>query len=310
MDSGKNPSMKVLAFTIPVAYDKTVIVKDETLPHFYPYLHRHEEIQITYIQEGEGTLIIGNSMQPFSSGEIYVIGVNVPHVFKSDPSYFTGDATKRVRASTVYFSLGGALSYLFELPELTDAQKYFLNLRSGFKVPQEAVAQLSAQLLNICSTTALDQLIVFLKMLETVVALGEVPVLSPGYVPKLVREPDDILLARISAYLMQHYHRDITLDEVAATAYMTPQAFCRYFKKHTQLTFVSYLNKMRINEACRRLLDGSFDSIAEVASECGFKNITNFNRVFKLAMGVSPRKYIHESISNTSQLAERLPLTR
>jgi len=63
--------MKVLPFTIPVPYDRTIIVQDEILPHFYNHLHRHEEIQLTWIQEGEGTLVAGNTMHMFHSGEIY-----------------------------------------------------------------------------------------------------------------------------------------------------------------------------------------------------------------------------------------------
>src|ERR1700684_3187557 len=80
--------MKGLKFTIPVPRGKTVIVQKDVLPHFYPHLHRHEEIQLTWIQQGEGTLVAENNMYSFRSGEIYWLGVNLPHVFKSDPSYF------------------------------------------------------------------------------------------------------------------------------------------------------------------------------------------------------------------------------
>ncbi|HVV56218.1 MAG TPA: hypothetical protein VHC47_12870, partial [Mucilaginibacter sp.] len=62
--------MKVLQFTIPVAHDKSVIVQEDNLPYFYPYLHRHKEAQVTWILNGEGTLIAGNDMHPFKPGEI------------------------------------------------------------------------------------------------------------------------------------------------------------------------------------------------------------------------------------------------
>jgi quercetin dioxygenase-like cupin family protein len=80
--------MKVLPFTIPVPHDHSIIVQEEVLPHFYTYLHRHAETQITWIQKGEGTLLAGNNMHVFREGEIYVIGANLPHLFKSDPAYF------------------------------------------------------------------------------------------------------------------------------------------------------------------------------------------------------------------------------
>ncbi len=73
---------------------------------------------------------------------------------------------------------------------------------------------------------------------------------------------------------------------------MTPQAFCRYFKKHTRLTFIAFVNEVRINEACKKLVSGKFDSVAAVALDCGYSNITNFNRVFKSVTKQSPSSYI------------------
>lgn len=73
---------------------------------------------------------------------------------------------------------------------------------------------------------------------------------------------------------------------------MTPHAFCRYFKKHTRYTFINFLNKVRINEACKMLISGMHNGIAAVAYSCGFNSITNFNRVFKSVTGKSPRVYI------------------
>jgi AraC-like DNA-binding protein len=95
---------------------------------------------------------------------------------------------------------------------------------------------------------------------------------------------------------MHHYESPLTLEDVAAQAHMTPQAFCRYFKKHTRHTFVSFLNQVRINEACKKLTDGSYDSVSTVAYNCGFNSITNFNRVFKSVTGKSPRDYIRDYI--------------
>ena len=104
---------------------------------------------------------------------------------------------------------------------------------------------------------------------------------------------------------MQQFDKPITLEDVARQAHMTPQAFCRYFKRHTLHTFVSFLNKVRINEACKRLTDGRYDSIATVAYNCGFNSITNFNRVFKTVTGKSPSEYI-ESYSKMLPSRNRL----
>ena len=90
---------------------------------------------------------------------------------------------------------------------------------------------------------------------------------------------------------------------------MTPQAFCRYFKKHTLHTFIGFLNEVRINEACKKLTDGQYDSIATVAYNCGFNSITNFNRVFKTITGKSPSEYIesYRTLNSSPSLSCPIP---
>ena len=131
--------MKVLQFTIPVPRDHTVIVQKDILPYFYPHLHRHEEIQLTWIQQGEGTLVTENNMYSFRSGEIYWLGVNIPHVFKSDPSYFcTLQPEKRSEPSTSFFNAKGQLDSFFDLPEIKNVKTFLQNQQSGIQGPGPA----------------------------------------------------------------------------------------------------------------------------------------------------------------------------
>ncbi|WP_262493006.1 helix-turn-helix transcriptional regulator [Mucilaginibacter paludis] len=95
-----------------------------------------------------------------------------------------------------------------------------------------------------------------------------------------------------------HYGDELTLQDVAKVAFMTPESFCRYFKKHTGHTFVSFLNEVRINEACKNLITHRFENINSIAYKCGFKSITNFNRVFKLVIGVTPKVYLDNYHNN------------
>jgi AraC-like DNA-binding protein len=292
--------MKVLQFTIPVSYDKTVIMKNEVLPHFYPYLHRHEEIQLTYIQKGEGTLLVGNNMHPFNANEVYLIGANLPHVFKSDPSYFSKKGNKKVQSLTLFFSTKGKLSSLFDLPELKNIHTFFSNFYSSFKVPADSFSDISAKMLSIKYSNGLDQLLQFFQLLKSLSNLQNIIFLSPDVQPHSFSDFEGIRISKIYSYIMEHYNQGITLEEVAAVAYMTPQAFCRYFKKHTHHTFVSFLNEVRINEACKKLLEGAYDSMTSIAYDCGFNCVTNFNRVFKSTTGKSPREYSKDFMNNLS----------
>ncbi|HEV3324965.1 MAG TPA: AraC family transcriptional regulator [Puia sp.] len=284
--------MKVLQFTIPVPRDRTVIVQKDILPHFYPHLHRHEEIQLTWIQQGEGTLVAENNMYSFRGGEIYWLGVNLPHVFKSDPSYFSPASRKKIRTLNIFFNTKGQLDSFFELPEIRNVKTFLQNQQSGFKVPPEHVDEIAKKMLRIEHTTGVDQLVHFIELLKLLSSFQELTPLSARSQPVSYSEHEGIRIGAIFNYIMQHYDKPITLEDVARQAHMTPQAFCRYFKKHTLHTFVGFLNEVRINEACKKLTDGQYDSIATVAYNCGFNSITNFNRVFKTITGKSPSEYM------------------
>jgi AraC-like DNA-binding protein len=283
--------MKVLPFTIPISHDKTILVQEDILPYFYPHLHRHEEIQLTLILKGEGTLLVGNSMHSFSANQVYLIGANMPHVFKSDASYFAHGSTKQIHALTIFFNTKGKLASLFDLPELKNVYSFFSNHYSGFRIPEHSFADISGRIHSIKYSAGLDQLMQFFHLLKSLSALENTSPLSPDVQPKAFSDHEGMRISSIYNYIMQHYNHDLTLEEIAGAAYMTPQAFCRYFKKHTRVTFVTFLNEIRINEACKKLIDGAYDSVSSVAFDCGFNSITNFNRVFKSTTGKSPREY-------------------
>lgn len=293
--------MKVLQFTIPVPHDKTVIVQKDVLPHFYPHLHRHQEIQLTWIQQGEGTLVAENNMYAFRPNEIYWLGVNLPHVFKSDPSYFSPKSRKKVQTLNIFFNTKGQLDSFFELPEIKNLKNFMANQQTGFKVPPEHVDSIAHKMLQVQQSTGVDQLVHFIELLKELSSYQELQPLSSCSKPAAYSEHEGIRIGAIYNYIMQQYDKPITLEDVAKQAHMTPQAFCRYFKKHTLHTFVSFLNEVRINEACKKLTDGNYDSIATVAYNCGFNSITNFNRVFKSVTSKSPTEYVESYFQNVAE---------
>lgn len=286
--------MKVLPFTIPVPHDRTIIVQEEVLPHFYTYLHRHAEVQLTWIKKGEGTLIAGNSMHVFKVGEVYLLGSNLPHLFKSSPDYFLEDNDKVVNTVTIFFNPSGKLAALFELPEMKALQAFIVQTQNGFKVPDEQYAGISTKIASIQQANGAEQFSLFLQLLNQLSMTENLQPLSSGNYNYPMTDPEGMRIAAVYNYIMQNYSSPLMLDDVARQAHLTPNAFCRYFKKHTRHTFVHFVNKIRVNEACKLLVSGSPDSIASIAYSCGFNSITNFNHVFKSIAGKSPRDYISE----------------
>lgn len=286
--------MKVLPFTMLVPTDKSVITEHVVLPHFYQYLHRHDEWQITYVESGEGTLIVGNAMHPFKAGDVFLIGPKLPHLFKSNPAYFNGDETKKVKACSIYFNADNALAPLFNLPEMKMANTFLTNNKQGFKVPESFAQEIAKKMFDVYEAAEMNVLFRFLELINSLQEINEeVQSLCADKNVVNVSENEGMRLSKIINFITQNYNNQITLDDVANAAFMTPQAFCRYFKKHTGHTFVSFLNEVRINDACKSLISGQkADCISGVAYKVGFNSITNFNRVFKSIIGQSPRAYI------------------
>lgn len=291
--------MKVLQFTIPVSNNKSVIVERVRLPHHYPYLHRHKEIQLTWIRNGEGTLIVGNNVHDFCAGDVFLIGANLPHVFKSSSEYFERNSGRQIEALNLFFNLDETLLTLFNMPEMKPALTFFQQFKPGFKVPYSIVDKVIDMLIELDNSSGTDQIIQFFKLVshlstskctfKTLSAKNQLPEIT---------EDEGGRISRVYNYVMLYYHKNIGLEEVAKIACMTPGAFCRYFKKHTGHTFIEFLNKVRVNEACKKLLAHKFESVNNTAYKCGFLSITNFNRVFKSLTGITPKIYVDNYNNN------------
>lgn len=285
--------MKVLQFTIPVQHDKTIVTRIDRLPHFYPYLHRHKEMQITWIQHGDGTLVADNNMHVFNSHEIFVLGANQPHVFKNSAAYFKPSSEKEICSLDVFFDPTVICNTLLNIPELKHLRAFVQQASLGLKVPGNLVDCISQKMSALLQMDAgAQRTIIFIEMLEVLAAATEITPLSTNSQALLNNETDGIRISHIYNYILHNFDKPITLEDVAREAYMTPQAFCRFFKKHTRHTFVSFLNEVRINEARKQFSEDTFESISAVAYNCGFNSITNFNRVFKLLMRQAPTDYI------------------
>lgn len=102
------------------------------------------------------------------------------------------------------------------------------------------------------------------------------------------KQSNDVL-REIIAYVNNHYKDSLTLDNMARQTGFSREYFCRFFKQHMGITFLRYVNEVRISHAGRLLSDTDL-SISEIMQESGFTNQTLFNRLFKEIYGMTPRQ--------------------
>lgn len=286
--------MKALQFTVPVTPDKTVTVQEDIIPQFYPYLHRHKEAQLIWILKGEGTLIAENVMHTFGPNDIFLIAPNQSHVFKNASGVEDDKpaATEGIHTISVFYDPDGHLANFLMLPELSQLNTFLNTYKQGFKLPNQYFSLVSNRIRKLKESNSMDQMLHFLHLLRIFCGMNPKPEHLSTHSKLHLTDGEGLRMGHIYDYILRNYQDTLTLEDVAAEAHLTPQAFCRYFKKHTGVTFVSFLNEMRVNQACKKLTSGRYDSIATIAYNCGFNSITNFNRVFKNVSGVSPKEYL------------------
>lgn len=284
--------MKIVDFTIPVTMNNSIHFQEDRLPYFYEHLHRHLETQVTWVVNGEGTFITGNYMQRFHMGDLFVVGANQPHLFKSDPCYFEEKSDNAVHTLNIFFDPKGFLAQLLTYPELRSI-KNFIDVSSyGMKASEKDKNILTELILKIKNTFTGFRLSSFIELLQVMANLKNWEHLSTVPFEQAFSDSEGLRMNDVYQYTMANFTDSISLEQIAAVAYLTPQSFCRYFKKHTSKTYINFLNEVRINAACKKFMEKKFHSISTVAYQSGFNNVVTFNRVFKSITGIAPREFI------------------
>lgn len=278
----------MIQFKVPAETDKSLHIQHDKLHDFYPYFHQHEEFQFMLILKGEGTLYLADSFHSFGVNDIFLIGSNQPHVFRRSP--WNSIEKEEIETISIFFSLTARLSGFFSLYELKNIKDFILQNKQGFKVPAAYTSGIKKRILLLKQAEMLDQLVQFCLLLKDLSLISrELQPLSQTALTNTTGESHRI--NDICRYIKDNFRKDIDLEEVAKHACLTPPAFCRYFKKHTGLTFINYLNRMKIQEACKLITSQQHENMAMVAYDSGFNSVTSFNRVFRNITGFSPKEF-------------------
>jgi len=279
---------KALPFKIPKTAGSSLILQEDLEPFFYDKLHQHEEFQFTIIVAGTGTIIHGDYVGVFEAGDLFLIGSNVPHVFRCDDQYYLGKG-KMAHAKTIFFSQEQITALFRNFPEFEVLAKFIERSSLGGCAIEEGKIALGQQFQKLFSLSPFERVLAFLKFVQVVAKSEQWKSLSRQTV-RHVREKEGKRLDDIFSYTFSNYQKPITLAQIADIANMNASSFCRYFKQHTRRSYIDFLNEYRIQKACGLLSDPNC-SIAQVAFDVGYTNLSNFNRQFRRVMKDTPSKY-------------------
>ena len=109
-------------------------ISEDIYPFLYRHWHYHPELELTYIRKGTGLRLVGDNMEHFESGDLILLGSNLPHVWRSDAQYFKGSDALHIEAIAIHFNENFWGDYFLQLPEMVPVSKLFNQARRGIKI--------------------------------------------------------------------------------------------------------------------------------------------------------------------------------
>lgn len=283
--------MQPLLLKIESNSQQSFQIRKDIRPNFYSSWHYHEELELTLILKSSGTRFIGDSIQQFSAGDLVLVGENVPHVWKNDDSYHQESSNKKAEAIVIHFLKNFAGDGFFDLPEMSKIKTLINEAKRGILFGGKIKHMLAERIKALTGKSSFDQLIGLLELLNIMAHTNDYQKLSTlDFSSSFSSNTNSDPINRIYEYIIEHFRADISLGKVAQMAHMTPTAFCRYFKSRTRKTYTQFLNEIRISFACRLLMEGKKE-VSQVCFDCGFNNLSYFNRQFKKIKNETPSSY-------------------
>lgn len=247
--------------------------------------HFHPELQLCHVSQGRGQRLIGNRLCDIEPGEVILLGPNLPHVWRYDK---TDGGT--VEATVVHFDTAVLGNDWLNRPEMRNVRLLLSRASQGLQAVGDLRPQLVEGLTKLADSTGLGRIIAILELLQLMSESREMrAICSTAYQP-VAAQLDVERLRRACDFITENAHEELSRDTVADVVHMSASGFSRFFKSHTGMTFQEFVSDVRISRACE-LLASTSQSITQVAFECGFIDMTTFNRTFKKFRDTTPTNY-------------------
>lgn len=252
-----------------------------------PFWHFHPEIELVYVNKGQGKRHIGNHLSYFNNSQLLLIGSNLPH------NGFTDRLTINGSETLVQFKPEFLGEHFFDIPEMEAIHNLFERAKKGIVFGVKTKKKIGHKIEKLPEKEGFKKILVLLEVLHGLAKSEDYTILNADGFAFETEPQDSAKIDMIFKHINQNFQRHISLDEIADVVSMTVPAFCRYFKKVTGKTFTKLVNEYRVVHATK-LLSESQMSITDISFECGFNNFSHFNKLFKEFTGKSASKYRSE----------------
>ncbi len=251
--------------------------------------HYHSNFEISFITEGSGKRIVADSIEEFQPGDLVFIGRNLPHVWIPDKEIRTL-TSRKLEMVFLQFTSEVVMPQLLSLPEFSYVKKAMEFSERGIQIVGQTLNEVSEIMLQLPYMKSFERMLHFFRLMDIIgKSDSHIYLASKEYLKKRFTTPNK-RIATIHEYLMKNYQEDIDLKKLAGLVNMAEGSLCRFFKMKMGMTVFEYLNLLKIEFACKLLMDQDLN-ITEVCLDSGFNNISHFNKQFKRVTGAAPSEY-------------------
>lgn len=284
-----NPDNRHIIHEITPLSDKDCFyIADRRKSEFTYPLHSHSEFEINYIENAQGVRrIVGDSVEIIGKYDLTLIaGEELEHVWEQHEC-----TSKQIREITIQFSKDLFFGNLIHKNQFDSIRKMLNEAQKGINFPMETIMKVYPMIDTLSAEkSGFHAVVKLLTMLYELSLCDNYRTLASTSFAHIDENSDSRRVRKIYEYINHHYKEEIRLEDLANIIGMTPVALSRFFKLRTGKTVSDYIIDIRLGHASRLLVDTT-NTIAEICYDCGFNNLSNFNRIFKKRKDCSPKEF-------------------
>jgi len=274
----------------PLSDRDCFVVMERKKQEFDFPIHIHNECEINYIENAKGAQrVVGDSVEEIDDFELVLI--TEPRL---EHAWFTHKCTSNsIYEVTIQFPTNILDPSLLGKNQFRSIDN-ILNLgKRGLSFSRSDILDIRPLIVDLVRDRegGFNSVVKFLKLLNAISNAQSARVLSSSSFANVSEKFDSRRVAKIVAYLNEHYKSQVKLEELAHVVNMSISSTVKLIKLHTGKNFIDCLNDIRLGKAIRAMLDNSTQPISDIAYLSGFNNLSNFNRTFKSKKGCTPRQF-------------------